>query len=119
MVKTVMAELGHWRKPKSLAEAKQIADTIIDNMDPEWLLRFGLHLLGVPESSDWVINDWNARRRPPLRDYVPYFIFMLTINIFFCVVLPTQLLSKVKPTHKVDLASSLLLAVLLGFYVQR
>ncbi len=104
MVKTVMAELGHWRKPKSLADAKQIADTIIDSMDPEWLLRFGLDLLGVPESSDWVINDWNARRRPPLRDYVPYFIFMLTINIFFCVVLPTQLLSKVKPSHKVDLA---------------
>src|SRR5580704_12483191 len=104
MVKTVMAELGHWRKPKSLADAKQIADTIIDSMDPEWLLRFGLDLLGVPESTDWVINDWNVRRRPPLRDYAPYFVFMLTINIFFCVVLPTQLLSKVKPSHKVDLA---------------
>jgi hypothetical protein len=104
MVKTVMAELGHWRKPKSLADAKQIADTIIDSMDPKWLLRFGLDLLGVPESTDWVINDWNVRRRPPLRDYAPYFVFMLTINIFFCVVLPTQLLSNVKPSHKVDLA---------------
>jgi hypothetical protein len=104
MVKAVMAELGHWRKPKTLADAKQIADTIIDYMDPEWLLRFGLDLLGVPEATDWVIEDWTAGRRPPLRDHVPYFVFMLTINIFFCLVLPTQLLRNVKASHQVDLA---------------
>jgi len=34
MVKAVMAHLGHWRKPKSVEDAKQIADTIIDYMDP-------------------------------------------------------------------------------------
>jgi hypothetical protein len=31
--KSVMAELGHWKTPKTLEEAKQITDTIIDNMD--------------------------------------------------------------------------------------
>jgi hypothetical protein len=35
---------------------------------------------------------------------MPYFIFMVTINIFFCLVLPTQLLRNVKPSHHVDLA---------------
>ena len=104
MVKAMMAELGHWRKPKTLADAKQIADTIIDYMDPEWLLRFGLDLLGVPEVTDWVIKDWTNRRLPPLRNYVPYFVFMLTINIFFCLVLPMQLLRNVKASHHVDLA---------------
>jgi hypothetical protein len=104
MVRAVMGELGHWRKPKTLEDAKQIADTVIDNMDPEWLLRFGLNLLRIPEVTDWVIQDWIARRRPPLREHVPYFIFMLTINIFFCLVLPTQLLRNVKPSHHVDLA---------------
>jgi len=104
MVKAVMGELGHWRKPKTLADAKQIADTVIDNMDPQWLLRFGLDLLGLPEATDWVIEDWTARRRPPLREHVPYFIFMLRINIFFCLVLPTQLLRNVKASHHVDLA---------------
>jgi hypothetical protein len=104
MVKTVMGELRRWRKPKTLGDAKHIADTIIDAMDPEWLLRFGLDLLGVPEATDWVIQDWIARRRPPLRQHMPYFIFMVTINIFFCLVLPTQLLRNVKPSHHVDLA---------------
>lgn len=104
MVKHVMGHIGPWRTPKTLAEAKQIADTIIDYMDPEWLLRFGFDLLGTPDATDWVINDWVSRRRPPLRDHVPYFIFMLTINIFFCLVLPTQLLRNVTASHNIDLA---------------
>ena len=59
---------------------------------------------GCPEAVDWTINDWIAHRRPPLRDRYPYFVLMLTINIFFCLLLPTQLLSKVKQSHSVDLA---------------
>jgi hypothetical protein len=104
MSRSVLSELGHWRKPKDLKDAKHLADTIIDNVDPEWLLRFGLDLLGVPEATDWVSQDWITRRRPPLREHLPYFIFMLTINIFFCLVLPTQLLRNVKPSHQIDLA---------------
>ena len=105
MVKSVMAELGHWKKPKSLAEAKQITDTVIDNMDPEWLIGFGLKLLGVQEATEWVRGHWIGQRRPPsFADYIPYFVFMLSINIFFCLVLPTELLRNVKPSHQVDLA---------------
>jgi hypothetical protein len=43
-----------------------------------------------------VVNDWKERRRPNLPEHVPYFVFLLTINIFFCSVLPTQLLRNVK-----------------------
>jgi hypothetical protein len=102
--KSVVAKLGHWKTPKTLEEATQITDTIIDNMDPEWLIGFGLELLGVPEATAWVQNDWVQKRRPPLREYLPYFIFMLSINIFFCVVVPTELLRDVKASHQVDLA---------------
>jgi hypothetical protein len=102
--KSVKAELGHWKTPKTLEEAKHITDTIIDNTDPEWLIGFGLELLGVPEETAWVQNDWVQKRRPPLREYVPYFIFMLSINIFFCLVVPTELLRDLKASHQVDLA---------------
>jgi len=104
MVQSVASALGPWRKPNSLQDARMMADTIIDNMDPEWLIRFGVNLLGAPEASEYVVNTWVQKRRPSLRDHLPYFVFMLTINIFFCLVLPTQLLSNVKPSHKVDLA---------------
>ena len=56
MVRNVMGHLGPWRTPKTLEDAKQIADAIIDYMDPEWLLRFGLDLLGVPDATEWVVN---------------------------------------------------------------
>jgi len=105
-----MGSLGPWRKPKTLEDAKRIADTIIDYMDPEWLLRFGLDLLGVPNTigvpnaADIVVADWVKRHRPHLPEHIPYFIFMLTINIFFCLVLPTPLLKSVKASHQIDLA---------------
>jgi hypothetical protein len=104
MVQSVVGALGPWRKPRSLQDAREMTDTIIDNMDPEWLIRFGLNLLGAPETVEYVVSKWIQKRRPPLRDHLPYFVFMLMINIFFCLVLPTQLLRKVKPSHKIDLA---------------
>src|SRR6266849_2318223 len=58
MAKHVASELGHWREPKSLADAKQLADTIIDSMDPEWLIAFGLNLLGAPETTEYVLSNW-------------------------------------------------------------
>lgn len=104
MVTRVSEEIGPWRLPKSLADAKQIADTVVDYLDPEFLLRFGLDLLGVSQVTEWVVNDWKERRKPNLREHVPYFVFLVTINMFFCLVLPTQLLRNVKPSHQVDLA---------------
>ena len=104
MSKQVLGELGHWRRPKSLADARQMANTILDNLDPEWLIRFGLDLLGAPETIEYVVHTWVEKRRPPIREHLPYFVFMLTINLFFALVLPTQLLRNVKPSHQVDLA---------------
>jgi hypothetical protein len=104
MAQNVLAAIGPWRKPQSLQDARSMAETIIDSLDAEWLIRFGLNLLGAPETIDYVVATWTQKRRPPLRDHLPYFTFMLTINIFFCLLLPTQLLSKVKPSHMIDLA---------------
>lgn len=104
MSANVRRAIGPWRKPLSLQDARTMTDTIIDNLEPEWLLRFGLELLGVPEATENVVGDWQSNRKKPLRAYRPYFIHMLSINIFFSLVLPTQLLSKVKSSHQIDLA---------------
>ena len=99
-----LTALGPWRKPTSLKDAKVLTDTIMDNLDQEWLLRFGLGVLGLPEVTEFVIQRWIGDRRKPLRGYLPYFTHMLSINIFFALVLPTTLLSKVKASHAIDLA---------------
>ena len=104
VLSVIQAIGGHWRAPSSLADAKAMTDAIIDFMDPEWLIRFGLQLLGVPEATEFVIGEWTYCRRPPIRRHLPYFILLLSINLFFCLVLPTQLLSNVKASHQIDLA---------------
>jgi hypothetical protein len=101
---TVLRAIGPWRKPVSLQDARTMTNMIIDNLEPEWLLQFGLELLGVPEETEHVVNHWRSNRKKPLRTYLPYFIHMLSINIFFSLVLQTQLLSKVKASHQIDLA---------------
>jgi hypothetical protein len=104
MLTVVRSGIGPWRKPKTLEEARHLANMVIDYLEPEWLLRFGLALLGIPQATTWVVDNWIQQRRPPLREHLPYFIYLLTINIFFCFVLPTELLRNVKPSHQVDLA---------------
>jgi hypothetical protein len=104
MADGVLSKLGPWRKPTSLPDARTLTNTIIDNLDPEFILRFGLELLRVPEATEWVVADWIAKRRKPLRERYPYFVFMLSINIWFCLVLRTMLLRNVKPSHQIDLA---------------
>jgi len=107
LAKTVMAGIGHWRKPTSLTDAKQMTDYIIDNMDPEWLIGFGIQLLDVPDAPraiPWVRADWASRRKPTIRQYLPYFTHLLSINIFFALIVQTQLLRDLKPSHQIDLA---------------
>jgi hypothetical protein len=104
LAESVLSKLGPWRKPTSLSDARQLTDTIIENLEPEFILRFGLELLRVPEATEWVVTDWIAKRRKPIRERYPYFVFMLSINIFFCLVLRTTLLRNVKPSHQIDLA---------------
>jgi len=104
MVTHVSEQVGPWRMPKSFADAKQLADAMIDNLNPEFLLRFGLDLLAMPEPTAIVVHEWIQNRRPNLRQYLPYFVFMLTINLFFCLALPAKLFSNVKQSHMIDLA---------------
>lgn len=100
----VLRALGPWRKPTSLDDARRLTDTILDNLDPEWLLRFGLNLLGVAGNADLMVRAWITEDRKPLRQARPFFHHMLSVHIFFSQVLPVQLLKKVKPSHQVDLA---------------
>ena len=104
MSATVLRAIGPWRKPVLLEDARSMTDTIIGNLDPEWLLRFGLQLLGVPEATEYVVAQWRSERKKPLCAHRPYFVHMLSINVFFSLVLKTQLLKNVKPSHQIDLA---------------
>jgi len=44
---SILNATGARKKPTSLEEAKLVTDSIIDSVDQEWLLRFGLQVLDV------------------------------------------------------------------------
>lgn len=99
-----LAGLGPWRKPTSLQDAKHLTDTMIDCLDQEWLLRIGLLILNMTDATEWIVTRWNEGRRKPIRAVFPYFTHILSVQIFFALVFPITLLSKVKASHAIDLA---------------
>ena len=105
MVRTMMSAIGPWRKPRTLEDAKHIADMVIDYLDPEWLLRFWPGTPGGARGHGFRRKGWIGRRRPGLEQYAPYFVFMLTIDIFFLLgVTDANCWRNVKASHHVDLA---------------
>jgi len=94
---------GSFRKPKTLADAKHIADTVISLLDEEKALQFGLSMLGVPvEEHDEAVKRWAAAGKPPLREYAPYFVHMFSVDFFFHLAIAADLISRVRPAGKAD-----------------
>ncbi len=104
-VKQLHACIGsRWRKPGSLDDARRMTDVIIDFIDATKLLEYSLDLFGFAAQKESIITAWVRNKRPPLRQCCPYLVYLASINIFFALVLPTQLLKNVKESHVVDLA---------------
>ena len=94
---------GSIRRPRSLADAKHLADTLIDLIEEEQSIRFGLSLLGVPtQVHDLVIQRWLAAGKPLIGDFAPYFRHMFAVDLFFHLSLSADLISRVRPAGKAD-----------------
>jgi len=90
-------------KPKSLVEAKRLADTHIDAKMPEFIFRFGMSLLGTPEETHKnALRRWLDFGKPPIRQFAPYFSYVLSVDLFFCISVAADLISRVRPAGKVD-----------------
>jgi hypothetical protein len=92
-------------KPKELSQVKSFAERVIDEGDHERSLSFGLMLLGYTEDSRTVIvQRYHNAGKPPLRDFAPYFHFVYSVELFFNLAIAADLISKERPSNKIDLA---------------
>lgn len=92
-----------FRKPRSLADAKHIADTLLDLLHEETTIRFGLAMLGVSaDLHDDVVARWLDARRPPIVEFAPYFRYLLSVDFFFHLAISADLISRVRPARKAD-----------------
>jgi hypothetical protein len=92
-------------KPKELSHVKTFADRVIDEADQEGSLIFGLSLLGYPADSRAVIvQRYRDIGKSPLRDFAPYFHYLYSVELFFNLAIAADLISKERPSNKIDLA---------------
>ncbi len=92
-------------KPRTLLDAKSFADAIIDGPKQEETFQFGLALVGVPgHSQEQVLARWRSAGKPPIREFAPYFRYVFSVDLFFYLAIAADLISRVRPSNKVDLA---------------
>ena len=91
-------------RPKTLAEVKSKADSIIANMPDARLLKFGLDILGYKSSVLEKVRDrWDAAGRPPIPTFLPYFTYVLSVDLFFYVALAADLVSRERASNRIDI----------------
>ncbi|HEX3739722.1 MAG TPA: hypothetical protein VHV29_08340, partial [Terriglobales bacterium] len=89
------------RKPSDLSGVKQIADSLIDVVDQDASFRFGMSLLSVPpEAQNQILERWFRAGKPAIKEFVPYFRHVLSVDLFFYLATAADLISRVRPTGK-------------------
>lgn len=94
---------GGIRRPRDLADAKRLAETLIDLFEDELSLRFGLSLVGVAqETHDFIVQQWATGGKRPIGEFAPYFRHMFCVDLFFHLSIAADLISRVRPASKAD-----------------
>ncbi len=94
---------GSFRRPKNLKDAKDMAETLIDLLDEEVSIRFGMTLLQVPSDvQSAALARRSARSGQPLREFAPYFRHMYVVELFYYLAIGADLISRVRPAKKAD-----------------
>lgn len=92
-------------KPKTLAEVKSLVDPMIDMPNQEQVLVLGLVSVGASQrAQERVLTRWRAVGQPPVREFAPYFAHVLTVNLFVDLAIASDLISRERPSHTIDIA---------------
>jgi len=92
-------------RPKTLLEVKALAEALIDGSPQLDSLRFGMDLFSVPDIAQREILDrWQGVSNPALRQFAPYFRHVYSVDLFFNLAIAADLISRGRPSNKIDLA---------------
>jgi hypothetical protein len=90
---------------KNFEEVKARTDQVIDRSDQESAFRTGMTLLNIlPDAQAQIIERWRTGGKLKIREFAPYFSFLYSVELFFYLGLASDLISRNRPTNKVDLA---------------
>jgi hypothetical protein len=102
---TVKKMYETYQRPKTLAELKGLADAILSIVRQDWILGFGMHLVGVSlEQQALVMKRWSLSGKPAIRRFAPYFFYVVSVDMFFYLGMAADLISRERASHKIDFA---------------
>ena len=91
---------------RSLDAAKRTAEQLLRRDGSRYAtLRLALQVLGVPRQL-WprILQRWRAAGGPHLVDFAPYTAHVLTVEVFFNFAIGSDLISRERPSNKIDIA---------------
>jgi len=106
---------------KSLTEAKQMADSFVNDRDkPLDRMKLTCIILNVPREYEHpILEQWQAYGYPALCDYAPYAAYVLSVELFFQIALGAQLIAAKRPSNRIDVAYLFYLPFCYGFRLIR
>ena len=91
---------------KSLQEAKSIANALVNGTDKTLeMLGFLFFVLDVPERDrNLIMERWSKSELPSLSRFAPYAAHVLTVEVFFRILLEANQISSDRPSNRLDIA---------------
>jgi hypothetical protein len=90
------------KKPQTLAEVKSLADRFIEG-NQENTLRFGMDFFGISEDGEReVVARWQKAGKPAIKEFAPYLLYLLSVDLFFYLAIAADHISRVRPSDKAD-----------------
>ncbi len=98
---------GQYRcKLRSLEDVREAAGRLLDRSGSRYAnLRLAFETLGVSEREQQaILARWKTVGGPPLSTFAPYTAHVLTVDLFFNLAVGADLISRDRPSNKIDIA---------------
>ncbi len=91
------------RRPKDLAEVKQLAVELLEKPGSRYA-REAIRRLSTPRLEKMIYARWEAKGQLPPSTYAPYTSHVMTVDLFFTIALGADLVGRERASNKIDLA---------------
>jgi hypothetical protein len=110
--RTIIERLG---RPKDLPAACNMAKALLEKPGSRYAHGV-LESFRVPNGiRRAIVGRWRGLGGPSIRKYAPYTAHVATVDLFFCIALGADLISRDRPSNKIDIAYLYYLPFSMGF----
>jgi len=99
--RAVIERLG---RPKDLAAAREMAVSLLEKPGSRYAEEVLKSFNASERLRKAIVGRWRQNGSPPLKQYAPYTAHVGSVDLFFCIGLGADLISRERPSNKIDMA---------------